>query len=164
MKLPLEKHVGIQLHRTGLKLATAESCTGGLLGDLITNVPGSSDYYLGGVVVYAYEAKQILLHVPGETLLQYGAVSRETVAAMADSIRQILGADVSLAVSGIAGPAGGTDEKPVGTVWIALSAGGDTTSKVFHFSGGRLKIKSLAAQSALHMLLDYLSPLPDKKP
>lgn len=158
----LSKQVGDQLRRTGLKLATAESCTGGLLGDMITDVPGSSDYYLGGVVVYANETKDILLNVPSEIILKYGAVSRETVMVMADNARQILGADVSLSISGIAGPAGGTKEKPVGTVWIALSSFRGSKSELFHFSGDRKKIKSLAAQSALRMLLDFLAILQEK--
>jgi PncC family amidohydrolase len=157
------KQAGDQLRRTGLKLATAESCTGGLLGDMVTDVPGSSDYYLGGVVVYANEAKETLLNVPGEIILKYGAVSRETVTVMADSVRQILGADVSLAISGIAGPAGGTKEKPVGTVWVALSSPGGTRSELFHFSGNRKIIKSQAAETAIRMLMDYLSEIPEKK-
>jgi PncC family amidohydrolase len=163
MKASLAKLVGAHLRRTGLKLATAESCTGGLLGDLVTDISGCSDYYLGGVVVYANSAKKTLLHVPDDILDRYGAVSRETVVSMADGIRQILRADVSLSISGIAGPLGGTKEKPVGTVWIGLSSSSGTKAECFHFSGERKKIKSQAAESALRMLVEFLVNIPEKK-
>src|SRR5512137_270088 len=118
----LEIQIGGLLRERQLKLATAESCTGGLVADLITNVPGSSDYYLGGIVAYAYEAKVALLDVSWDTLKAFGAVSRETVLEMARGARKKLGADVAIAVSGIAGPGGGLPNKPVGTTWIGLSA------------------------------------------
>ena len=119
--------LGIMLAEKNLMLATAESCTGGLLGNLITNNPGSSDYYLGGMVTYANAAKERFLGVENSTLETHGAVSRETVLEMADGVRQAFAdlstkAIVGIAVSGIAGPSGGSAEKPVGTVWIGLSA------------------------------------------
>src|SRR5512135_3608845 len=119
---PLEVLVGNLLRQRGMYMAAAESCTGGLIGHRITNVAGSSDYYLGSVTAYANQAKTRLLGVQPETLEKYGAVSRETVLEMARGIRQTLEADIGIAVSGIAGPDGGTPEKPVGTVWIGLSA------------------------------------------
>lgn len=162
-KPSLAKIAGDQLRRTGFMLATAESCTGGLLGDLVTDISGCSDYYLGGVVVYANTAKKTLLNVPDEILDRYGAVSRETATVMADAIRRILGADVSLSISGIAGPSGGTREKPVGTVWIGLSSTQGQDTRLFHFSGDRKEIKNQAAESALSMLVEFLSHLPDKE-
>jgi PncC family amidohydrolase len=162
-KLSLARLAGDQLRRTGFLLATAESCTGGLLGDLVTDISGCSDYYLGGVVVYANAAKKTLLSVPDDILDRYGAVSGETVTVMADAIRRILGADVSLSISGIAGPLGGTKEKPVGTVWIGLSSSSGTKAELFHFSGERKKIKSQAANSALQMLVEFLVNIPEKK-
>ncbi len=125
----LEIQIGKLLHERGLKLVLAESCTGGLLGSRITDVPGSSEYFLGSVVAYAYETKVALLGVSWDTLNSKGAVSRETVLEMARGIRTSMKAAISVSVSGIAGPGGGTPEKPVGTTWIGLVAteesGGD---------------------------------------
>ncbi len=118
----LEARLGTLLRLRGLKLAVAESCTGGLLGNLITDVPGSSEYFVGGIIAYAYEAKVGLLGVSWDTLKAYGAVSRETVIEMARGARKVLAADLAVSVSGIAGPGGGLPNKPVGTTWIALSA------------------------------------------
>ena len=140
----------------GLKVATAESCTGGLVADRITDIPGSSDYFLGGVVAYAYEAKVGLLHVSWDTLRTFGAVSRETVIAMARGVRASLGADIGISISGIAGPAGGMPDKPVGTTWICLSSSeGDWTRK-FVWEGTRRLNKESSAVAALQFLLDYL--------
>jgi len=107
----LETTIGTILRQKGLKLATAESCSGGLLADHITNVAGSSDYFIGGVVAYSYEAKVALLHVSWDTLRAHGAVSRETVVEMARGVRTALGADIGISVSGIAGPGGGLPDK-----------------------------------------------------
>ncbi len=159
----LEEHIGILLRQRRWKLALAESCTGGLLGHRITNVPGSSDYFLGGIIAYAYEAKVRLLGVRWETLQKYGAVSRETVLEMAHGVRQRLGAEVALSISGIAGPGGGTPEKPVGTTWIGLIAPNAEQAKRFLFSGDREGNKHQAVEAALRLLLDYListSPTP----
>ena len=152
----LEVRVGTILKERKLKLALAESCTGGLVGDRITDVPGSSDYYWGGVVAYAYEAKVALLGVSWDTLNSRGAVSRETVLQMARGTRQALSTDIGVSVSGIAGPGGGTDEKPVGTTWIALVADDGEWAKMFRFSGDRVENKASAAEAALQFLLDYL--------
>ncbi len=156
MTQPLEFDIGPLLRARALKLATAESCTGGLIADRITDVPGSSDYFLGGVVAYAYEAKVALIHVSWDTLRKYGAVSRETVIEMARGVRTALGADVGLSVSGIAGPGGGLPDKPVGTTWIGLSANDGDWARKFVWDGDRRANKKVSADAALQMLVDYL--------
>jgi PncC family amidohydrolase len=157
MAEPLEVTVGKLLERRAWHLAVAESCTGGLIAHTLTNVSGSSAYFLGGMTTYANEAKQRLLGVRRETLEQHGAVSQETVLEMAGGVRQAFGAEVGLSVSGIAGPSGGTPEKPIGTVWIGLSAGDYLRAQHFHFQGDRLQVKRQAAQKALELLVVYLS-------
>ena len=152
-----EEIIGEKLRDRGLRLAVAESCTGGLVGHRLTNVPGSSTYYMGSVTAYAYEAKVRLLDVEWETLEEHGAVSAETVEEMAGGVRRALAADVGIAVSGIAGPGGGTKEKPVGLVWMALSAGDGDWTQEHHFDGDRLSVKEQAAEKALQMGLDYLN-------
>jgi len=152
----LETQVGRLLLEQKLKLVLAESCTGGLLGSRITDVPGSSEYFLGGVVAYAYEAKVDLLNVSWDTLNTKGAVSRETVLEMARGIRDLLKADIAMSVSGIAGPGGGTPEKPVGTTWIGLVTRDGEWAKIFYFSGDRERNKISAVDAALELLLNYL--------
>ena len=152
----LELQVGKILQEQKLKLVVAESCTGGLLGSRITDVPGSSEYFLGGVVAYAYEAKVELLGVSWDTLNTKGAVSRETVLEMAQGVRDRMKADIAVSVSGIAGPGGGTPEKPVGTTWIGLVAADGERAELFQFSGNREANKSSAVEAALQLLLDYL--------
>jgi PncC family amidohydrolase len=154
---PLEEKIGELLRRRGLRLAVAESCTGGLIGHRITNIPGASTYYMGSVTAYAYEAKVRLLGVHWETLETYGAVSKETVLEMASGVRNALAADIGVAVSGIAGPGGGTPEKPVGTTWIGLSAAGVDEAWCHVWKGDRLAVKSKSAQAALRILYDYLN-------
>lgn len=153
---PLEVLIGELLRRQGLRLAVAESCTGGLVGHRITNVPGSSTYYMGSVTAYAYEAKVRLLGVRWETLEKYGAVSKETVLEMACGVRRALAADIGLSISGIAGPGGGTLEKPVGLTWIGLSARGVDEAWNHIWKGDRLQIKEQTAQEALQLLADFL--------
>ena len=155
-KPSLETIIGPLLRTRGLKLATAESCTGGLVADRITDIPGSSDYFIGGVVAYAYEAKVALLHVSWDTLRLHGAVSRETVIEMARGVRTALGADIGLSISGIAGPAGGLPDKPVGTTWIGLSATDGDWARKFAWEGARRLNKESSAQAALQFVLDYL--------
>jgi PncC family amidohydrolase len=157
MDVPLEALIGELLRARGLKLATAESCTGGLVGDRITNIPGSSDYYIGGVVSYAYEAKVALLGVSWDTLQTLGAVSRETVLEMARGVRKALSADISVSISGIAGPSGGLPNKPVGTTWIGLSSQDGDWARVFCFDGDRETNKASSADAALQFVLDYLN-------
>jgi PncC family amidohydrolase len=156
----LEITLGTFLRQRGLTLAVAESCTGGRLADHITDVPGSSDYFIGGVVAYAYEAKVALLHVSWDTLRQQGAVSRATVVEMARGVRTALGADIGVSVSGIAGPAGGMPEKPVGTTWIGLSARDGDWARLFVWDGDRPANKEFSAQAALQFVLDYLNGKP----
>ncbi len=153
----LESKINVLLRTSGLKLATAESCTGGLISHRITNIPGSSEYFLGGIVAYAYEAKVALLHVSWDTLHQYGAVSRETVLEMARGVRSALEADLAVSVSGIAGPGGGLPGKPVGTTWIGFSTKDGEFAHVFHFDGDRIGNKSLAADAGLKIIFDYLN-------
>jgi PncC family amidohydrolase len=157
MEPPFELQIGLLLRTRGLKLATAESCTGGLVADHITDVPGSSDYFVGGVVAYAYEAKVALLHVSWDTLRLHGAVSRETVIEMARGVRTALGADIGVSVSGIAGPGGGLPEKPVGTTWLGLSAHDGAWARKFVWDGDRRANKESSAQAALQFVLDYLN-------
>lgn len=152
----LEVNIGNLLRARGLKLASAESCTGGLVADHITDVPGSSDYFVGGVVAYAYEAKVALLQVSWDTLRLHGAVSRETVIEMARGVRTALGADIGISVSGIAGPGGGLPEKPVGTTWVGLSARDGDWARKFIWDGDRPANKEFSAQAALQFVLDYL--------
>jgi PncC family amidohydrolase len=123
---------------------------------LITNVPGSSTYYVGGVNAYANEVKVRLLGVKPETLEKFGAVSAETVLEMARGVRLALSADIAVSISGIAGPDGGTPEKPVGTVWIGLSSSQDELARHNLFQGDRLAVKEQSAQAALNILLEYL--------
>ena len=161
MSVSIETKIGNLLRQRGLKLAVAESCTGGLIGHRITNVPGSSDYFNGGVIAYAYEAKVNLLGVSWNTLKAYGAVSRETVLEMAAGARRSLEADIAVSVSGIAGPGGGLPNKPVGTVWIGLAAPQGQWARIFCFRGNREQNKAAASEAALTMLLDYLQGNPD---
>lgn len=152
----LEYEIGALLRDRGLKISLAESCTGGLVGDRITDLPGSSEYFWGSIVAYAYEAKVALLNVSWDTLNARGAVSRETVIEMARGARNVLHTDIGLSVSGIAGPGGGTDEKPVGTTWIGLVAAEGEWARLFQFSGDRRQNKSSAADAALQLIWDYL--------
>lgn len=156
MANPLEIEIGKLLQERKIKLALAESCTGGLIGNRITDVPGSSEFFWGSVVAYAYEAKVALLGVSWDTLNSRGAVSRETVLEMARGTRRVLSTDIGVSVSGIAGPGGGTDEKPVGTTWVGLVASDGEWARLFHFSGDRVQNKDAAAEAALQFLLDYL--------
>ena len=153
----LEEVVGKLLLEKKLTLAVGESCTGGLIGHRITNVPGSSEYFLGGVVAYAYEAKERLLDVKHNTLYEHGAVSPETAIEMARGARWALGADIGVSVTGIAGPGGGMPGKPVGLVYIALSARDAERVERFVWDGDREGNKALSAEAALSILIEYLS-------
>jgi nicotinamide-nucleotide amidase len=143
----LEKAIGQLLFKKGLTLATAESCTGGSIAALLTSVSGSSSYFVGSVVAYSNEVKNNLLGVKAEILAEYGAVSEQTVREMAEGIRQKLGADIGVATSGIAGPTGGTPEKPVGTIWIAYSDKQRTITKKLQLTSERsLNVKITTVQ------------------
>ena len=144
--------VGRALRSKGYTLAVAESCTGGLVGHMITREPGASDYLLVDAVTYANSAKTRLLGVEEDVIRGHGAVSSEVAAAMAERVRKISGADVGLALTGIAGPTGGSAEKPVGTVFIAVSWAGGLEIKERHFPGERHQIQTLAAYAGLHLV------------
>ncbi len=158
----LEEVVVKELMRQGKKLATAESCTGGLLSKRITDIPGSSEVFHMGCVTYANEAKEALLFVPHETLAQYGAVSEQTARAMAEGIVKRSGSDIGIGITGIAGPDGGTEEKPVGLIYLALSDGKNTWVRK-RMSNGRMKNRDwhrhCAASQALDMVRRYLAGL-----
>ncbi len=142
--------------RAGLTLGAAESCTGGLIGARITEVPGSSDVFLGGVVAYDNRIKTEQLGVPAPLIAVHGAVSDEVARAMAEGARTRLGADLTVAVTGIAGPGGGTEEKPVGTVWFAVASPAGTDARRIIMLGNRREIRERAAQTALYLVLRRL--------
>ena len=144
------------LRGRSMRLATAESCTAGLMAKRITDLPGASDVYVGGVVAYDDAVKEALLQVPEELLSTHGAVSGPVAIQMARGVARRLGAAVGVAVTGIAGPGGGTDEKPVGTVWLAVSRPGSTTSEHARFVGDRHAVRERAAQAAFALLLRSL--------
>jgi PncC family amidohydrolase len=156
MDTTLEIQVGEALREHGLRLSLAESCTGGLVGHRVTNVPGSSTYYMGSVTAYAYEAKVRLLGVKWETLEAHGAVSAETVSEMALGVRRALAADMGVSISGIAGPGGGTPEKPVGLVYFGLSTAKGIWTTFQNFKGKRVQVKEQAADFALQYILNNL--------
>jgi nicotinamide-nucleotide amidase len=148
----LEVVVGRMLKERNLTLSVAESCTGGYLSHLITTVPGSSDYFLGSMIPYAYEIKKSQLGVRPETLEKYGAVSEQTIVEMAATVRARFNTDIGVATSGIAGPGGATPEKPVGTVWIAYSDKGKTVAKKLQLSTERLLNIQLASVAVLNLI------------
>ncbi|MBM9603235.1 CinA family nicotinamide mononucleotide deamidase-related protein [Desulfopila inferna] len=152
----MEAVVGKLLKKKKLKLAVAESCTGGLLSHKITKVPGSSSYYLGGITTYANSMKTKFLHVPKKMLNQHGAVSREVAETMAASVRKITGADLSLSITGIAGPEGGSEEKPVGTVYIGMAGSSYCSASRFQFEGSREQIQEITAVMGLDQVRRYL--------
>lgn len=148
----LQETVGSLLLRSGKTLSAAESCTGGMISSLITSVPGSSEYYLGSVTSYANSVKENVLGVPAEIIEKFGAVSSECVAKMAEGVRRITGSDFSVATSGIAGPGGGSEEKPVGLVWVGVSSAGGTQTFRFTFRSDRKRNTERFASSALNCL------------
>jgi len=157
MKKNIELLIGNELRDRGWRLAVAESCTGGLIGHRITNNSGSSSYYLGSITAYAYRAKVRLLGVSWDTLENYGAVSEEAVKEMALGVRHALAADIGLSVSGIAGPTGGTPDKPVGYAWIGLSTPRGIWTLQHNAGGDRIENKQEIAQTALEFLYQFLT-------
>lgn len=151
--MTLEERLVELLKARGLKCATAESCTGGLVGGAITAVPGSSAAYLGGVVSYANEVKHGVLGVSADTLATVGAVSPETAAQMAEGVRRLVGADLAVSVTGIAGPDGGSANKPVGLVWFGLASAAGTRTEKAIFAGDRARVREQAVVHALGMLM-----------
>ena len=156
METLVEKIAAALLAR-GQMLATAESCTGGLVGAALTDRPGSSGWYLGGVVAYSNSLKTRLLGVPPEILAAHGAVSAQAAQAMAKGISEKSGADYAVAVTGIAGPAGGTPEKPVGLVYLAVASPQGTAVFKHRFAGTRAEIRAAAVAAALRHVLDALA-------
>lgn len=153
---PIEVVVGKLLTAQKQTLAIAESCTGGLITHRLTNVPGSSEYVIVSVIAYAYQAKVAALGVSWETLNQHGAVSSETVTEMARGARERFGATLGLAISGIAGPGGGTPEKPVGTTCLALATPTGVIVEHHLWHGDRIQNKEYSAEAALQLLKNYL--------
>lgn len=140
------------LKARGMTCATAESCTGGGVGSAITSVPGSSEVFMGGVVSYSNEAKRAVLGVDAKTLEKFGAVSSETACEMASGARRIMKTDLAVSVTGIAGPGGGSDEKPVGLVWFGISSAGGTRTEKAVFAGDRAAVREQAVLHAIGML------------
>lgn len=154
----LAEQVGEAARQHHQTLVTAESCTGGWIAKTLTDIAGSSGWFECGLAAYSYEAKQGLLGVHQQTLEEHGAVSRETVIEMVSGALVHSGATLAVAVTGIAGPGGGTDDKPVGTVWIAWKRrGGYPTGVVFHFAGDRDAVRRQTVAAALHGLLELMS-------
>ena len=155
--MQLEEKIAQELIKRHHTLAVAESCTGGLLSHQLTNIPGASTFFLGGVVAYDNRIKIKILKVPASTIKKDGAVSHATALSMAKSTRALFKTDYGIGITGIAGPSGGSVLKPVGLVFIALSSTRETICKQYHFKGTRLKIKNLAAQAALRILRQILA-------
>jgi nicotinamide-nucleotide amidase len=145
---------------SGLTVGTAESCTGGLVASSITDVAGSSGYFRGGIVAYADDAKASLLGVPGEVLAAHGAVSAQAARAMATGARQRLGVDLAVSVTGIAGPGGGSEAKPVGLTYVAVADAGDVLVRRFVWRGDRAANKLASAEAALELLLERAATQP----
>ena len=145
-----------KLKKQHLSVATAESCTGGFLAHMLTNISGSSEYFDRGVVSYSNKAKIDLLGVPEKTLQEYGAVSEQTAKVMAIGIKERSNVDIGISTTGIAGPTGGTKEKPVGLVYMGIASSKNVNVKKFIFSGDRLQNKESTCNAALEMLLEYL--------
>jgi len=150
--------LGKKLHAKSLTIATAESCTGGLIGAAITSVPGSSVWFRGGIIAYDNAIKTSLLKIPASTLKRYGAVSEETVSAMAAGAAHILGTDCAVAVSGIAGPNGGTEEKPVGLVYIGAYYHNKIDVNKHQFPGDRESVREQTAETALEKVIALIEP------
>jgi PncC family amidohydrolase len=144
------------LREKNLQLATAESCTGGLLAAVLTSVPGCSECFSYGLITYSNEAKERLLQVPRLTLESYGAVSAETAAAMARGVTKLANADIGLSITGVAGPGGGSAEKPLGLVYLALAVSDQAITTKHNFSGSRDEVRGQAATAALKLLAQFL--------
>ena len=155
----LEQEIGSLLRQKGLTLGVVESATGGLISHRLTNVPGSSDYYKGSVTAYSNEVKVRVVGVKEETINQYGAVSSQVAEEMGEGGRKVLGVDICLADTGIAGPSGATLGKPVGLFYLGLSYQGGTYSRKHNFQGDREQNKQSAAEAALSWLKEYLESL-----
>jgi PncC family amidohydrolase len=152
----LSENLGRILKKKSLTLAVAESCTGGMIGGAITEIAGSSEYFLGGIISYDNSIKRDILGVSQKVLEQYGAVSGQTVIAMAKGVQGLMKADCAIAVSGVAGPGGGTKEKPVGLVYIGIAIGKQCWSFVCRFKGTRTEIRKKTVSEGLRRLIEKL--------
>jgi PncC family amidohydrolase len=157
----LAARVGKRCLAAGARIATVESCTGGLIGHLLTEVPGSSAYYVGGFVTYSDDAKRAMVGVPADVLAAHGAVSAQTALAMATGGRDRTAADIALSVTGIAGPDGGTAAKPVGLTYVAVADATGGEVRRFAWTGSREENKRSSAQAALELVLERLVPSTD---
>lgn len=153
----LVQDLSLLFHKRGWTLAIAESCTGGLLGDMITDLPGSSAFFLGGVTTYSNTVKTRVLGIPIEILEEKGAVSPETALAMARGVRTLFDSSVGVAITGIAGPKGGSREKPVGLVYLSVITPGEEVARRFIFAGNRREIKIQATNEAITLILNLNS-------
>ena len=153
----LSLKIGKALTQTGQMVSTAESCTGGLLAHVLTGVSGSSAYFAGGVVAYSNRIKEAILGVHAETLQAFGAVSKQTAGEMAEGIRHKFDTDFGLSTTGIAGPTGGTPEKPVGLVWIGISTPNRTLARECHFDADREGVKTLTVERLLSLFIEELT-------
>ncbi len=151
------------LRDSGLTLSVAESCSGGLIAKRITDIPGSSGYFLLGAVTYSNYSKERVLGVPAGLIEKYGAVSSEVALAMAEGVRRVSGSDIAIATTGIAGPDGGTPEKPVGTVFIAIDSPDGGITFLHRFEGDRNTIREVTAEAALTLLLSRFCPPPQSE-
>jgi nicotinamide-nucleotide amidase len=156
LDVDIERAIGDLLRAKGWTLSIAESCTGGLVSDRITNVSGSSDYFEGGMVTYSIRAKARYLAIPLQYIERYGAVSAQVARRMAQGVRKAFHTMYGLSTTGVAGPTGGTEETPVGTVFIAISSGKKTSVKKGNLKGSRRKIKEEAAEMSLRFFYDQL--------
>jgi len=152
----LEEQLGEELRKRKLTIAIAESCTGGLLGSRITDVAGSSEYFLGGVIAYQNEVKEALLQVPHEVISAHGAVSPQTAEAMARGCRDLFKSDIAVSITGIAGPGGGSAEKPVGLVYIGLISSHGVISRRFQWDGSRTQNKESSVRAAIELILSSI--------
>ncbi len=155
----VEARIGERLEELSLTVSVAESCTGGLVGSRLTDIAGSSHYFIGGIIAYSNDAKIKFLDVRRETLAEHGAVSEPTAREMAEGVRKCFGSDIGLSVTGIAGPGGGTKDKPVGLMWLGLAADGTTQSRSIRLMGDRLQNKAGAAEAMLELLMGYIDLL-----
>jgi nicotinamide-nucleotide amidase len=150
------EYLGSLLLKHQITCAVAESCTGGMVGAAITSIAGSSAWFRGGVIAYSNDVKNRLLRVPGSVLLEQGAVSAETVVAMAAGVADLLGTETAVAVSGIAGPGGGSAEKPIGLVYIGVFAAGTAVAFRHVFTGGRSEVRAATVRDALSHLIEQI--------
>jgi len=154
--MKLEEKIGSILKASNLKIATAESCTGGLIANRITNISGASEYFEAGFITYSNRAKTSFLAVPENVITKEGAVSHKVAGLMAEGVKKATDVDIGLSVTGIAGPVGGTPEKPVGTVYIGISCHAGTFVRFFLFNGAREEIKKQTSDAALMLVLDCI--------